>query len=335
MARPIWEIELNSFADLLTIDHPAFNQNTVLVTKPISELYQTVRHILLVRESGCCFTAPSGVGKTRALILLEHLLRERMPQLVIVRHSSWNHQVHSIRAFFKHFLTAVGHVELRGETFDLRHRLVRRLIDLARASQLPFVVLLIDEANAMRVEDFLFLKDIYNDLDRENVQLVTILMGQDPDFSDVINNLRDKGKSDLISRFARRRQTFRAFDSEEDVAAVFRQYDLAVWPAGTSQTWTQYFMPTAWEAGFRLENETTKFFEAVKNCLPYSVQKVDFPARQFFTALRRYLTVQHRLDGTGALPENDVWADAVDFALLADAMAEMKGEAKRAQRSAA
>jgi hypothetical protein len=331
MARPIWEIELNAFADLLTIDHPAFSQNTVLVTRPISELYQIVRHVLLVRESGCCFTAPSGVGKTRALILLEHLLRERMPQLVIVRHSSWNHQVPSIRAFFKHFLTAVGHAELRGETFDLRHRLVRRLIDLARVSQLPFVVLLIDEANAMRIEDFLFLKDIYNDLDRENVQLVTILMGQDPDFSNVINNLRDKGKSDLISRFARRRQAFRAFDSEEDVAAVFKQYDTSVWPAGTSQTWTQYFMPSAWELGFRLENETAAFFEAVKNCLPYSVQTVDFPARQFFTTLRRYLTVRHHLGGLRSLPKDDLWADAVDFALLADAMAEMKGEAKRAK----
>lgn len=125
---------MTAFANLLTIDHPAFNRNTVLLTEPIKELYQIVRHILLVRESGCCFTAQSGVGKTRALVLLEHLLRDRMPELVVIRHNSWNQQVSSIRAFFKHFLTAVGHPELRGETFDLRHRLVRRLIDLSSIS---------------------------------------------------------------------------------------------------------------------------------------------------------------------------------------------------------
>jgi len=322
---------LTAFADLLTIDHPAFNRNTVLLTEPIKELYQIVRHILLVRESGCCFTAQSGVGKTRALVLLEHLLRDRMPELVVIRHNSWNQQVSSIRAFFKHFLTAVGHPELRGETFDLRHRLVRRLIDLARVYQSPFVVLLIDEANAMRLEDFLFLKDIYNELDREGVQLVTIMMGQDPDFSDVIGNLREMGKSDLISRFARRRQSFRAFSYKEDVASIFAQYDSSVWPAETSQTWNQFFMPTAWDAGFRLENETMRFFEAVKKCSPHSVHKVGFPARQFFTALRRYLTVQHHRDAPDVLPSSDAWDEAVDFALLADSIAEMKGEAKRAQ----
>ena len=79
---------MTAFADLLTIDHPAFNRNTVLLTEPIKELYQIVRHILLVRESGCCFTAQSGVGKTRALVLLEHLLRDRMPELVVIRHNS-------------------------------------------------------------------------------------------------------------------------------------------------------------------------------------------------------------------------------------------------------
>lgn len=325
---------MNAFTDSLTLDHPAFNPTTVLITEPIRELYQAVRHILFVRENGCCFTAMSGVGKTRALILLQHLLHERMPELVVIRHNSWNQQVPSIRAFFKHFLTAVGHPELRGETFDLRHRLVCRLIDLARASQSPFVVLLIDEANAMRLEDFLFLKDVYNDLDRDGVQLVTIMMGQDPDFSDVVANLREKGKTDLISRFARRRQAFRAFSRKEDVAGVFAQYDQAIWPAGSDQTWTQFFVPAAWERGFRLENETSAFFDAVKKCSTVSAQTVGFPARQFFTALRRYLTVQHHRDASGVLPATEAWDEAVDFALLSDAMAEMKSEAKRARRHA-
>lgn len=92
---------VGSRADLLTVKHPLFSLTTVLTTEPIKELYQIVRHVLLVRENGCCFTAQSGAGKTRALMLLEHLLREKMPELVIIQHSSWNHQVPSIRAFFQ------------------------------------------------------------------------------------------------------------------------------------------------------------------------------------------------------------------------------------------
>jgi hypothetical protein len=326
--------QAQSRSELLTVDHPAFNTNTVLVTEPIKELYQTVRHILMVRETGCCFTAHSGVGKTKALTLLEHILRERIPELVVITYNSWNQQVPSIRAFFKHFLTAVGHPELRGETFDLRHRLVCRLIDLARTYKSPFVVLLIDEASSMRLEDFLFLKDVYNDLDRDGVGLVTIMMGQDPDFSDVIANLRQRGRSDLVSRFARRRETFRALANKEDIAGIFRQYDSATWPAGSAQTWTQFFMPHAWDAGFRLEEQTPLFFDAVKTCSSQSTHKLGFPARQFFTALRRFLTVQQYNDAPAAVPGAGAWEEALEFALFADAVSEMKNETKRVARAA-
>jgi len=319
----------NGRADLLTVNHPLFSPTTVLTTEPIKELYQVVRHVLLVRENGCCFTAQSGAGKTRALMLLEHLLRERMPQLVIIQHSSWNHQVPSIRAFFKHFLTAVGHPELRGETFDLRHRLVCRLIDLARSQQSPFVVLLIDEANAMLLADFLFLKDVYNDLDREGILLVTIMMGQDPDFSDVIAGLREQGKSDLVSRFARRRQALRLLSRKEDVAGIFRQIDAAVWPPGSGQTWTQFFVPDAWAEGFRLENETDAFFEAVKACSENSSLSTGFPARPFFAVIRNYLTARQFSDAFNQAPPLVAWEKAIELALLTDSMDDAKGEAKR------
>jgi hypothetical protein len=326
---------MTSFAesrgDLLTIAHPAFNPQTVLLTEPIKELYQTVRHVLLVRETGCCFTAPSGVGKTRALMMLEHFLRERMPELVVIRHTSWNHQVPSIRAFFKHFLTAIDHAELRGETFDLRRRLVRRLIDLARTQQSPFILLLIDEAGAMRLEDFLFLKDIYNDLDREGVGLVTIMIGQDPDFSDLIGYLRDKGRTDLVSRFARRRQVFRSLSST-DVAGIFRQYDSTVWPPGSGQTWTKFFMPEACTAGFKLESQAPFFIEALRSSSGKPLPQAGFPARQFFTAVRRYLTLQQHEDSPGRLPAPDAWGEAVEFALLDDAVNDLKNEAKRVRR---
>jgi hypothetical protein len=321
-----------SHGDQLTIAHPAFNPQTVLLTEPIKELYQIVRHVLLVRETGCCFTAPSGVGKTRALMMLEHILGERIPELVIIRHTSWNHQVPSIRAFFKHFLTAVDHPELRGETFDLRRRLVCRLIDLARTHQSPFILLLIDEAGTLRLEDFLFLKDIYNDLDREGVGLVTIMIGQDPDFSDVIAHLREKGRTDLVSRFARRRQVLRSLSTSKDISGIFRQYDRTLWPLGSEQTWTKFFLPEACAAGFTLESQTPFFLEALRSCAGQPLPRAGFPARQFFTAVRRYLTLQQHEDAPGRLPPPDAWEEAVEFALLDDAVNDLKNEAKRVKR---
>jgi hypothetical protein len=327
---------MTSFAetrdDRLTIDHPAFSIQTVLLTEPIKELYQMVRRVLLVRETGCCFTAPSGVGKTRAFMMLQHVLRERMPNLVVVGHAGWNHQVPSIRAFFKHFLTAVDHPELRGETFDLRRRLVCRLIDLARTHQSPFVLLLIDEAGTLRIEDFLFLKDIYNDLDREGVGLITIMIGQDPDFSDRIAELRERGRTDLVSRFARRREVLRALSTSKDVAGIFRQYDTTVWPQGSGQTWTKFFLPEASAAGFTLESQTPIFFDALRTCVGQPLPRAGFPARQFFTAVRYFLTTQQHEDAPGRLPPSEAWQDAIEFALLEEAVNDLKTEAKRVRK---
>lgn len=327
---------MTSFAesrgDQLTIDHPAFSPQTVLLTEPIKAVYQLVRYVLLLRETGCCFTAPSGVGKTRALMMLEHVLRQHMPNLVVIRHTSWNHQVPSIRAFFKHFLTAVDHPELRGETFDLRRRLVLRLIDLARTHQSPFVVLLIDEAGALRLEDFLFFKDIYNDLDHEGIGLITIMIGQDPDFSDVIAHLRESGRTDLVSRFARRREALRSLSTVKDVAGIFRQYDTTIWPLGSEQTWTKFFLPEACACGFTLESQTPHFFEALRACVGQPLPRVGFPARQFFAAVRHFLTMQQHEDLPGRLPPPEAWHEALEFALLADAVNELKNEAKRVRR---
>lgn len=133
----------------------------------------------------------------------------------------------------------------------------------------------------MLLADFLFLKDVYNDLDREGILLVTVMMGQDPEFSDVVTGLREQGRVDLVSRFARRRHALRLLSRKEDVASIFRQIDAAVWPPGSGQTWTQFFVPEGWTTGFRLENETNAFFDAVRACSDHSAWSTGFPARQF------------------------------------------------------
>lgn len=315
-----------------TFDHPAFSTNTVLPTEPINELYQMVRQIVFVRETGCCFTAHSGVGKTRALMMVEHLLRQRMPELLIVRHNIWNQQVASIRAFYKHFLTAIGHPELRGETFDLRHRLMRRLVDMARANKSPIVLLLIDEANAMRLDDFLFLKDVYNELDKDGIQLITVMMGQEPDFGEVLALLRERGRLDLISRFARRNLVFRACSTEKDFKGVFRHFDTTVFPAEAGQTWTQYFLPNAWDSGFRLADQVGVFLQAVERCASPSSRAIGIPARQLFTVIRRFLLEQMYRDRSPEPLADNPWDAAVTYAMLDDALAAMGTEEKRRRR---
>src|SRR5471032_1231459 len=118
---------LNERREEMGIHHPLMTKEVLLPTGPINELFLAVRRVVILRETGCCFTGHSGIGKSCALDVVEAMLQLQMPGLLVVKHDTHSQQVPSIRAFFKHFLTTIKHSQLRGETFDLRQRLVNWL----------------------------------------------------------------------------------------------------------------------------------------------------------------------------------------------------------------
>lgn len=300
--------------------HPLLSGKVVLPTPPISELYLAIKRIVLLREPGCCFTAKSGVGKSYALAMIDSSLRKEYPEMPVFRHVTQNHQVPSIRAFFKHFLRTIKHHERRGETIDLRERLVNRLIDEGKSSGYDLVVLLIDEAQEMALQDFKFLKDIGNELDKEGVQLVAIMMGQEPEFGEVIIKLREEGRLDLVSRFCMRNRDFRGLRTLEDFSEVLRKIDEAEFPLGSGYKWPQYFLPEAWKAGLRLEAQAGNLLAALEQAAGANSTEKGFPARQLFLAIRA-LMVDHAAKDSGSLQfDSKAWPAAAEYALIEDAM---------------
>ncbi|TFW31779.1 AAA family ATPase [Massilia horti] len=318
----------------VAIKHPLLSGKVVLPTPPISELYRTIKRIVLLREPGCCFTAKSGVGKSYALTMVESQLRKEFPEMCVFRHVILNHQVPSIRAFFKHFLRTARHSERKGETSDLRERLINRLIDGGTESGLDLVVLLIDEAQEMALQDFKFLKDVGNELDKEGVQLVVIMMGQDPEFDGVIQKLRDGGHLDLVSRFTMRKRSFRGLSTVEDFTAVLAGIDSAVFPDRNGSAWPQFFIPRAWTAGFRMQAQAKALLDALISAAGSNSTKAGFPARQLFLAIRALLLDHAAKDSATLEIGPKAWADAVEYALIEDALAiaaaaEMKQQGKK------
>jgi hypothetical protein len=259
--------------------------------------------------------------------MVEAMLHKQMPRLPIFQHNAHNQQIPSIRAFFKHFLATVGHKEKRGETYDLRERLVNCLIDDARISGMNMILMLIDEAHAMAIQDFNFLKDVYNDLGKENVQLITILMGQAPDLSKVITELKNSNRLDLVGRFAMSTLSFRAYNSIRDLTKILKGIDSAIFPDESGVSWTGFFFPEAYRRGFRLENEASRFMAAIAAVAPNETSGVfDFPARQAFLAIRTFVIDNAAFDDPNILLPDDAWKNAVNYAKLKDAMLLMNAQ---------
>lgn len=318
-APPSWVQDPAVYARLL-MAHPLITGKTLIPTAPVEDFCNRIYRGVILRQQGLCFTAISGTGKTSALAYVKNYLETRIPNLVVYSHSTHNYQVDSIRAFFKFFLDSVGVKELKGETADLRKRLVSKIQDDAVVSGYNMAVLLIDESQKMSIKDFYFLKDTINDLDKARIGFVTVLMAQAPDFDEVYNLMKTNHKLDLFSRFALYRATFDSLRTLKDVVRLFKHIDETEYSNDFPVRWTEFFFPIAYSWGFRLANEAPHFFESfVQSCNEANLP-VEFPARQTFFVIRAYLALYAGLDSREITFPADRWETAIVEGKMAEAL---------------
>lgn len=311
--------------------HPVMRDEHLVLTGPIEELYREVRRVILLREPGCFISGPSGIGKTSALRAIVPMIRDRSPTLPIFTLNMVTQGGVSIRGFFKHLLSTICHKDRSGETEDLRDRIITAIEVDAVASGCGMAVMLVDEAQVMSIADFRFLKDVSNDLAKHRVQLITILMAESPAFGEVIASLKRERATDLVSRFTMRSVEFRALNSESDIRLILKSIDEQIFPKERGIRWTEFFLPNAFTAGFRLEAETPLLLHALEAACSRTLNGVKvFPARQLFVAIRAFLVDNAAHDSAHIALPNERWTKAIEYALLEEALrlvASAEGEA--------
>ncbi|RQP27707.1 hypothetical protein DF156_30970 [Burkholderia ubonensis] len=136
------------------------------------------------------------------------------------------------------------------------------LEEVALQSPWMMVWLWIDEAQAMADYEFLFLRDIQNDLRMMHADLVVFLSGEAPYFSRRLCEMDECISKSIRERFANERLTLDDYQLN-DVQDLFAHIDQAVWPVNSEITWTQFFFPVAYEAGYRLVDDARKCMKAL------------------------------------------------------------------------
>ncbi|MGF6647434.1 ATP-binding protein [Paraburkholderia sp. GAS82] len=305
--------------------HPLIALSVSLPTPPIQELYQDMRRMVLLRESGCSVSAMSGVGKSFALDIIRQQLARDFPGIVVYTHNAHHHDVTSVRGFFQHFLATVNQPNRKGETYELRLRLVTTIVDDAGRSPFKQAVLLVDEAQEMHLSDFRFLKDVYNDLAREGIHLIGILMGEEPAFKDSIKNLGGAREKSLIDRFSHRVFRLRSFQNVADIRWVLRAIDSEVFLESPKVRWTEFFFPIAYASGFRLEHEAEALWNALTRAKRQSRRSDGVSARVAFRAIKEFLTDNAGADARTPKLPSDAWMAAVGRAIWRDALAQPGG----------
>ncbi|WP_454742757.1 ATP-binding protein [Cupriavidus necator] len=246
----------------LTIEHPMISKRnrTPLRTPPLIDFYNQAKLFIALRHS-FYIEESTGEGKTMMMRFLRETLPRDLGDLRVIHYRRDNRDEPSLGGFFKGFLERMGHPIVSGSPYDLSERLIRNILELALRTQWRYIVLIIDEAQAMEVSDFGFVKDLNNELEEEGIDFSFIACGEAPFLGELIKKIDPDGRNAYCDRYFRHRLRLRGY-TKDSLGELLRAVDRTRWPGEQDQTYTEFWFPLAYATGFRLETLTTELWEA-------------------------------------------------------------------------
>jgi hypothetical protein len=290
--------------ETLLESHPLMNKY-VFETDSIRRFYSSIKFLIVAGYDSCSFGAAPRSGKTFAIRMIVRYLAVDFPHLPVYVFNVPRTTNRYTKGFLDRWLRTVKHPERGGQIHVLRGRIVERLVSDAMRKGSRKVLVLLDEAQNMGPHDLQFLKDIYNELLLNDVYLVTVSVGQQPDLDRALDrlSLSREGKEngscrDLIPRFFGNKSDFRQLTYPQDVAAIFSAIDSQFLAGSGGLTWSQFFAPNHWDGGWRLAREVTNLSTVLKKLGHLHSKKISRVSDQtenfvaaglLFAALRYFL----------------------------------------------
>lgn len=254
--NPLSQMSFEGFLDLavLTENHPMRNNGTIFPTPPLKRVMDIIIHTLALGTPGCGFIGYPRFGKTSTLSYCVERLPEAFPNRPIVSFSCRDNGRYTCREFYAQLLNQSGYICHRDRKKHPRDQLARAwaLAALTRGSRR--LVVFGDEMQRLSSSEFTWLADTWNDLAGNGVGMTFFSFGQ-PELKSLRNTFLSINRGDLIGRFLTRLFTFDGIASALELKQVFDCYDdpeQAEYPEGSHCCFTNFFLPQAYRAGWRL-----------------------------------------------------------------------------------
>ena len=252
-------------------NHPVLRGHYAIFTPPINEFFSTICEWIDSHVTGGYVYGPPRQGKSRAVqFWIERLLAERYGALLpFFRLNYKSHDRFSELEFLTELLQTCHHqYAATGTRAKKLDRLVKFYATRARNAVSHQVVLMIDEAQNMREQSYRTWCNLQNELDDLGVHLTAISVGTQ-ELAYQHSAFLQSGDLHLVGRFMVRESLFRGIRSQAELAYVLEAYDSQTeWPAGSRISYTHYFFPRAFEAGFRLADLAPELWQVYLDMAP-------------------------------------------------------------------
>lgn len=306
--------------ELLLKRHPVSNFGYGFATTQLTGAYEIIVQRVKQRRTGLAFVASSRHGKTTGIELVARQLQKDLPDLVVLWFIAETHHLPSERTFFGGMLSFFRVRDPHKATADVLRTRIKNYFEIqGRQHQTKHIVLFIDEAQRLFVEEWEWLSDIMNYLKSRHISLTVISFGQ-PELLDRRNLAADSERQNLVARFFADMRIFSGIHDESELKAFLKQYDEQRYPISTGPTYTEFFLPLAWSSGFRLEQESTRFWRALQKASPLGTGG-DFPLEFVVLSIHAFLYDMTTRDSADIFIKNDMWDCYVEESGFSETMA--------------
>jgi len=285
--------------------HPIRAGDYTLPTPMMQRTYAIVRELVWARRTGTVFYSSPRMGKTRCALAIRDLLQAEFPNiyvtLVSTRPSGRPTTSHMLRLI----LEAESHVlSKRPDPNLLFGNAVADIRVKAGRIGAKQYVLLIDEMQLLNDADLQQLVCFHNQLELQNLKMTAISFAQ-PEILHRRTSLLANNARQIIGRFLSDTLQFDGCCSEGDFGDLLRCYDLASeYPEGSGITYTQFFFPAAFRAGFRLETYRTALWDVLHRAAG-SIADQGVPMEHICLTIEDLLLSLRRQDNSGFRIDGD------------------------------
>lgn len=295
-------------------NHPALTRQYKIPTASILEFMDVITEWINNCKPGGIVMGQQRHGKSSAIeYITKNLASELGRPVSVFSFECIKHQKESENRFFEDMLIKIKHkATSTGSPSKKRARLVEYIIEKTQAEK-GYLVIIMDEAQKMKVEYYESLADLYNEIVSAGFTPLFILVGQ-PELINMKSSLRSAGKSQIIGRFMLSEHHFHGLTDLDAIKGATQAYDTQTeYPEKSGCSYSRYFFPEAYEHGWRLSGEAERIKRGFDNARIKHQLNIssDIPMQYFCSSVENFFRRFHDQDNPEFQGTDAIWNELI------------------------
>lgn len=269
--------------------HPLATGSYAIYTPAIAAFVEVMGDWLDSRITGAYVYGASRFGKTKAIkYFLRQLLEERFGGPVPLNVWQRPFAFKSPSEFYGSILVALQYPVSQARQSAVRRLslLAERLIASADSCASSEVFLIVDEAQGLTTQEWLWLLALQNNLDADGYSLCVFSIASHQ-LAYQFDLLSRTGNPHVAARFLVDQWRFPGVEGQDELAFILDGYDEdSEWPSGSGCSYLHHFAPQHFESGRRLADSAESLWKSLEALLPEDYRSpVSFPMKHIALAV--------------------------------------------------